>query len=177
MTKGVSILLVVLLLLNVMGYYGVFVGLKYQHSLEITEKLDSEHYTRSETITFRIPLAVPYYGDTGYERINGEIEHGGEFYRLVKQKLEKDTLYIVCIKDAKGRHIQKALKDYVKTFADQSTERSGAKTLPAFIKDYVPSSFSLFASAAGWSAVLGCGQVDDALSNPFITSATPPPEG
>ena len=35
----------------------------------------------------------------GYERVNGEFEHNGEFFKLVKQKLENDTLNIVCIKD------------------------------------------------------------------------------
>lgn len=177
MKKVVSILLVVLLLLNVMGYYGFFLGLKYQHSQQITQRLDSENYNQSETVTFRIPLAVPYYGDTGYQRVNGEVEHRGEFYRLVKQKLQKDTLYIVCIKDVRGKHIQKALKDYVKTFADQSAEKSGAKSLPSFIKDYMPTSFTLFASAGGWSAVLHRAEVVDTLVSPYSTSIKPPPEG
>lgn len=176
MMKVVSILLVVLLLLNVMGYYGFFLGLKYQHAQELTQRLDSENYSKSETVTFRIPLVVPYYGDTGYQRVNGEIEHHGEFYRLVKQKLQKDTLYIVCIKDVRGKHIQKALKDYVKTFADQSAEKSGTKNLPIFIKDYVPASFSLFASAHGWSLVLYYHEVNGFLSNPFSGSLTPPPK-
>lgn len=176
MKKVFSILLVVLLLLNVMGYYGFFLGLKYQHAQQITQRLDSENYSQAETVTFTIPLAVPYYGSTGYQRVNGEVEHRGEFYRLVKQKLQKDTLYIVCIKDVRSKHIQKALKDYVRTFADQSAEKSGAKNLPSFIKDYMPTSFAIFPSAGGWSAVLHRCEMVGMLAGPFSASATPPPE-
>src|SRR5687767_15064229 len=114
MKKLTSYVLVLILLLNVMGYYGIFIGLKYSHSTSINQKLDDLQYNESHTVTLKVPLTIPYYGDTEYQRVSGEIEHGGEVYRLVKQKYEKDTLYIVCIRDVQGKRIKQALADYVK---------------------------------------------------------------
>ncbi len=177
MKKAVSVFLVVLLLLNVMGYYGFFLGLKYKNSLQVTERLNADDYTESETITIKVPLAIPYFGDTEFERVDGEIEHNGEFYRLVKQKLEKDTLHIVCMKDIKSKHIQEALTEYVKTFADQSADRSHTKTIQSFIKDYVSTSFNLESSSAGWKLKIAYPQGGHSFSNPYFTILSPPPKG
>lgn len=177
MNKVVSICLVSLLLLNVMGYYGVFLGVKYQNTQEFIQRLDAELYQESETMTIKIPLSIPYYAETEYERLDGEIEHEGEFYRLVKQKFEKDTLHIVCIKDVKRKHIQKALKDYVKTFADHSADRPHGKTIPSFIKEYFSASFHLDASATGWSLMLYQAVAEEISQEPYLSSPSPPPEG
>lgn len=175
MKKVISIFLVSLLLLNVMGYYGIFLGLRYRNSLQLTQRFNADNYRESETITIKIPLAIPYYGDTEFERVDGDIAHNGEFYRLIKQKYEKDTLYIVCYRDLKRKHIQKALKQYVKTFTDQSAGRSHVKTIQTFIKDYVSSSFSLRSSTTGWSLKLTYCSLEQAVSEPSFTSPSPPP--
>ena len=176
MKKVASLFLVLLLLLNVLGYYAIFLGLKYSNSRQVTQRLDTNNYSASETITLKIPLTIPYYGDTDFERVDGEIEHKGEFYRLVKQKLEKDTLHIVCIRDVKSKHIQQALEEYVKTFADQSADRSTTKTSYSFIKDYVQACFQLEDSALGWSLMLHFHDVEKSFSTPGIPSPTPPPK-
>jgi hypothetical protein len=72
----------------------------------------------SETVTLKVPVAIPYLQNTDFERVNGEFEHNGEFFRLVKQRFASDTLYIVCIKDTRSKHIKQALAEYVKTFSD-----------------------------------------------------------
>jgi hypothetical protein len=176
MKKIVSTCLVVLLLLNVMGYYVVFMGMKYKNSVQIAERLDTNNYREAETITIKFPLSIPYFGDTGFERVSGEIEHQGEYFQLVKQKLEKDTLYIVCIKDVKRKHIQKALTAYVKTFSGKAAESTNAKTIPNFIKDYVSTSFNLGAFATGWSATVVYYFVPVSFSNPYSTNTAPPPK-
>lgn len=176
MKKVVSIFLVVLLLLNVMGYYGLFLGLKYKNTLQVTQRLNADNYHESETITIKIPLTVPYYGDTDFQRVDGEIEYEGQFYRLVKQKLAKDTLHIVCIRDTRAESIHEALTDYVKTFADQSADRSNTKTIQSLIKDYVPASFSLDPSSTGWTSTLHYACLKDFSSDPYIAFSSPPPE-
>ncbi len=64
----------------------------------------------------------------------------GEFYRLVKQKYQNDTLFMVCIKDHASKRIEQAVTDYVKTFTDKpiDTKHSG-KVNTNFIKDFLPS--------------------------------------
>ena len=176
MKKIASIFLVVLLLLNVMGYYGLFMGLKYKNTQQVTQRIDADNYHESETVTIKIPLSIPYYGNTEFERTDGEIEYEGQFYRLVKQKLERDTLYVVCIKDETAKHIQEAMTEFVKTFADQPSDRSNTKTIQSFIKDYMPATFSLHAAASGWNILLQFRKIDDSISNPYIPFATPPPK-
>lgn len=175
MKKFTSYVLVLILLLNVMGYYGVFIGLKYSHTTSINRKLDNSDYNESQTVTIKVPLTIPYYGDTEYQRVSGEIEHGGEIYRLVKQKYEKDTLYIVCIKDVQGKRIKQALADYVKNFSDHSNEQS-VKTVPSFIKDYLTTDFSFSSASTGWNRNIPFGLTEQKVKNIPLTSISPPPE-
>ena len=64
----------------------------------------------------------------------------GEFYRLVKQKYQNDTLFIVCIKDQASKRIQQAVTDYAKTFTDKPIDtKHNGKANFNFVKDYLPS--------------------------------------
>jgi hypothetical protein len=149
MKKVISYLLALLLLLNVLGYYGLFLGLKYQHAESFTQRLDEERYRHSEIVTLKVPVAIPYLQNTDFERVNGEFEYKGEFFRLVKQRFASDTLYVVCIKDIRSKHIKQALAEYVKTFSDHPVT-STSDTLPSFIKDYISHTFSIGHTTDGW---------------------------
>jgi len=135
MRKLLSIVLSLLLLMNVLGYYGVFMGLHYKNSQDLMQRFDANDYGEQETVTLKVPLALPYAADeTQFERVDGELEHQGEFYRLVKQRLYQDTLYMVCYKDSQSKRIKQALADYVKTFTDKPADaKSSGKTLQTFI--------------------------------------------
>lgn len=59
---------------------------------------------------------MPYpVSDGSYERVHGDFEYGGEYYKLVKQKLVNDTLFIVCVKDKETKHIEETLSDYAQS--------------------------------------------------------------
>lgn len=176
MKNIISICLVTLLLLNVMGYYGVFLGMRYRNTQEFIQRLDAETYNTSETLTLKIPVSIPYYGETEFVRVDGEIEHEGQFYRLVKQKYERDTLHIVCIRDVKRQHIQNALKDYVETFASHTSDPQQGNKMPTFIKDYVSVTFNLCASAGGWCLVLSRPGAEEFNDDPYSPSPAPPPK-
>jgi hypothetical protein len=175
MKKFTSYVLVLLLLLNVMGYYGVFIGLKYSQTAEINQRLDNAAYDESQTITIKVPLSIAYYSDTEYERVTGEIEHNGEVYRLVKQKYEKDTLYIVCIKDLESKRIKQALADYVKNFTEHSSDNA-VKSVPSFIKDFINTEFSMSPSENGWTLDIPFGLTEQKVKNFALDFNSPPPE-
>lgn len=138
MRKFSSIALAFLILLNVLGYYGIFVGLGYKNTRELTRQLDNDRYDESNTVLIKVPIAVPYAGNSDYERVDGDFTHGGQVYRLVKQKLSNDTLFVVCIKDERGTAINRAFADYVKTFSDKSPDsKSNQRDQFSFIKEYV----------------------------------------
>ena len=178
MRKLTSIVLIILLLFNVLGYYGLFMGLRYQNSQYQLQRLDSEHYTETETVTIKIPLAIPYASDDkDFERVDGEFEHNGEFYRLVKQRLQHDTLFLVCLKDQGSKRIHKALADYVKTFTDKPVDsKQGAKGIPSLIKEYLCSACSIKHSSAGWALEVYSTSIPESFINSFCPSIIHPPE-
>lgn len=153
MKKLVTSILIGLILLNTVGFYGIFLGLKVKYAIDANDILDRDLASSEEMMTIKVPLTVPYAADQiDYERVSGDFEFQNEVYRLYKQKLSKDTLYIVCFKDVNSKKINQALSDYVKTFADkpQSTKPSAAKEAPLFIKDYLQTGISIESEHSGW---------------------------
>lgn len=124
MKRLFSLVLIVILLLNTMGYYAVFIGMQYQLDLAAIEKLDANHYDVSQSVMIKLPISVPYMSDSeDFERVDGIIEHQGEHYRLVKQRYAKDTLTIVCIRDTERKKINDDISDYVKGFTDKEANQ------------------------------------------------------
>lgn len=178
MKRLTTILLVGLLLLNVLGYYGVFVSLQYQNQREQIQRFDAAQYDESETFTIKVPISIPYaINQTEFERVDGEFEHQGQFYRMVKQRLSHDTLHIVCIKDQQGMRLAKALKDYVKSFTGKPSHgKSNSKITLSFFKDYIASSNENRQHCAGWSAMITWPSRRDHLVPTFCASIVHPPE-
>lgn len=142
MKRVLSIVLVVVFLFNVIGYYGIYVAMLSQARTALNEKIDSDQYKDDQTVTIKIPLTLPYPGQQDeYQRVEGDFEHQGEFYKLVKQKYLNDTLYVVCIKNIEEKKAFKVFSDLVKLSTDQSsspTNSQNAKTIVNIIKDYNP---------------------------------------
>jgi len=136
-----------------MGYYGVFLGLHLKNAIAMSKALDSDLYDKSNTITLKIAVSIPYMPDQAdFDRVEGKFEHNGELYRMVKQRYAKDTLTVVCVKDTEHKRIDLALSDYVKTFTDKATDtKPTSKTTISFIKDYLPNSFEIDSATEGWT--------------------------
>src|SRR6185369_12790657 len=152
MKRAATLSLLILFLLNAVGLYGILLGLQFKFASEANLALDEDNYSTSEAITFRIPMTLTYsVEDQDFHRVSGEFENQGEVYRLVKQKLSKDTLYIVCVKDTKSQKINHALADYVKTFTDRpfNAKQQGAKLNYSIIKDYLNSGISIESDTSG----------------------------
>lgn len=177
MKRFLAITMLFLFLLNVLGYYGVLVGLRIKNVHELVQKIDNNAFQSSETITFKVPVAVPYYTDSrDFERVDGEFEHNGEVYRMVKQRLHQDTLSIVCLKDAESRKINSALADYVKTFTDkQENSKQGVKALQ-LIKDYISFTITIDHNSAGWESLPAYSIKPQNLIPSFCSTIVHPPE-
>jgi hypothetical protein len=131
--------------------------LQFKFASETNKELDEDQYSTSDAITIRVPLVLPYSIDEqDYQRVTGEFEHQGEIYRLVKQKLHRDTLYIVCIKDVKSKKINQALADYVKTFADRpfNAKQHGTKLVYSIIKDFLNTGIKIENDTDGWGVCM-----------------------
>jgi hypothetical protein len=178
MRKILSIVLSLLLLMNVLGYYGVFMGLHYKNSQDLMQRFDANDYGEQETVTIKVPLALPYASsDDQFERVDGELEHNGEFYRLVKQRLHEDTLYIVCYKDNQSKRIKQALADYVKTFTDKPVDaKSSGKVIQNFIKDYISSVIKIESVTGGWENSLSFFAVEHTYHHSVVSLVKHPPK-
>ena len=142
MKRVLSIVLIVLFLFNVIGYYGIYVAMLNQARTALDEKIDNEQYKDDQTVTIKVPLTLPYpMQQDEYQRVEGDFEHQGEFYKLVKQKYSNDTLYVVCIKNTEEKKAFNVLSDFVKLSTDQASSTShnqNSKTIVSIIKDYNP---------------------------------------
>jgi hypothetical protein len=138
--KKITILaLLALLLLNVAGYYGILIMAKLQNQQALHSLFDADQLDEHEVDVIKIPLTLAYpVQDNGYQRVDGIFEYKGEFLRLIKQRIYKDTLFIVVAKDHQEKKIREALTDYVKTFTDMPTDSNGGTRIKFdFIKYYI----------------------------------------
>jgi hypothetical protein len=155
--RAITFSVLILFLLNAVGLYGVLIGLQFRFASEANKEIDEDRYSSSEAITLQVPLSIPYGPDElDYHRVTGEFEHEGDVYRLVKQKLHRDTLYIVCIKDSRSKKINQALADYVKTFTDRpiNAKQQNAKVIYSIIKDFLNTGIEIENDAVGWRECL-----------------------
>lgn len=161
-----------------MGYYGVFIGMEYTHDVRMTEMLDAGDYGNSEEVTIKLPISVPYMPDNAdFVRVDGKFQHGGEVYRMVKQKYERDTLTVICVKDNEGKKIQNALTSYLKTFTEKPADHpSSAKLIGSFSKDFIHTSVVLTTSSLGWQNELILNDSPAELTDTFVFSIIQPPE-
>ncbi len=175
--KPLTLILLALFLLNVLGYYGVFVGLQVKSGQTMRDRFDAENYLAEQEVTIKVPITIPYASDSrGYERVDGEFEHKGQVYRLVKQKLQSDTLFIVCIKDNQAAKINQALADYVKTFTDKPVNSKRGNTFSfQFSKDFLSNTTEIKSSASGWNALFSFVGVTDTYLFISQDCTSPPP--
>ena len=178
MKRTLTLFLLLLFLLNVLGYYGVFVGIQMNFEKELRSQFDQENFSSDQEVTLQIPISVPYAADAQeFTRVDGEFEYQGEMYRLVKQRYASDTLYIVCIKDVASKEIKQALTDYVKSFSDNpSSEKNTTKSLQTFSKDYIPTATALQSFTSGWVAGIISGERITTYQSLVKQLNSPPPQ-
>jgi hypothetical protein len=176
--KVAAILMLLVFLFNVGGYYFVFYGIAQHSKKKLVHRFDNETYSAEETITLAISITMPYPIFTDdYQRVNGEFEHNGEHYKLIKQKLDGDSLYIVCYKDRTTKRILDAFSDFAKFSNDLplSSENSLA-FMGKVIKDYEPVQKAEPIGYAGWSHSIELSQPVFRLLDREYVVFSPPPE-
>lgn len=100
---------------------------------------------RSDLVTFRIPLSLPYQANwSDYQRIDGEVSIGSHNYRYIKQRVKNDTLYLVCVNAKEKDHIAGNARAYTDKLNDLNTD-SAKKQLHKQVKvdDFFTNTFHL----------------------------------
>lgn len=145
----------------------------------MTERIESDLNERgAQLVTIKIPLTVPYVTESNdFERVNGTFTYEGQVYRMVKQKVTPEAVYIVCFNDVTGTRIADAFTDFVKTFADnQADSKSGAKLSFNFIKEYVVRDLTLEHPSFGWQREVAKETTYAVFIDSFNSSIIHPPE-
>jgi hypothetical protein len=176
--KLFSSIFVILILLNVMGYYGIFLGMQYKNAQELIQQFDANTYNHNQAETLKIPFKSPDTFDSEtFERIDGDFERDGEVYRIIKQRQFRDTFHIVYIKDKTGTDLNKALADYVKTFSDESSDDgNNTSVVPSFIKEYFSKTLSMQPLSPGWEQSVRQESHSNIFIEAFTASIIHPPE-
>lgn len=174
----ISGLLVVLVLLNTMGYYFIIAGFELKNDVRASRALDDDSYDASKAVTLRIPIALPYqYDNADFMRVEGKFVHKGESYRLIKQKYANDTLTVVCIKDETDRHIQEALADVAETYADNASgSQTPFKADNVFIKEYISAVRTLISCTIGWVMDIPSRPIMESHEDVYLPQTPRPPE-
>jgi hypothetical protein len=153
-------------------------GLRHRAGLKLTQRLDNGKYTNDETVELKIPIAIPYsINQNGFERVDGRFEHRGTFYKLVKRKLQNDTIYIVCIIDHEEKNLMTTMTEYGKMTNDlPASSKKTFNFLSKLQKDFNSSFNEQVQHTIGWTMELNHLEKAFPTLPAVISIISPPPE-
>jgi hypothetical protein len=168
----------IIFLFNVGGYYLVFWGLRSQAKSELLHRLDADEYASEDIEILTIPISLPYpIHQNGYERAYGEFEHNGSYFNLVKQKIENDTLFIVCIKNHQEKKLVNELTQYANLM--NNVPASTKHTIELFgklFKDYTSIGSLCISCNEGWERNIYFSEITLVLQTKKYPVLSPPPK-
>lgn len=88
-----------LFLFNIAGYKLFFFYAQRHADQRFESTLAQGLYDSSQLVRLAIPLNMPYYSQTSFERVKGEVEVNGRVYKFVSRKIECDSLILLCLPD------------------------------------------------------------------------------
>lgn len=141
-------------------------------------RLDANQYSPDELVELSIPLSLPYPGQQReFERVNGKFEHNGIHYKLVKQRHENDTLYVICIKDHHQKKLVKSMSEYAKLTNDlPSSSKKSTDLSLKFLKDFESNDVEKIFHVAGWSVKIHFAEQNSLFTTETVRIPSPPPE-
>lgn len=143
-----------LLMLNALGYYPVYLAMQWKAQTEMKARLDAHVFEEDELFTIKIPIRLPYWTETRHapERIDGQIEFNGDFYKLYKQEVIADTLVVLAVKDHTEKALFSALTEWVKITVTglPGTSEKAAGQVSHLIKDYFASQHRTYLYLYEW---------------------------
>jgi hypothetical protein len=141
-------------------------------------RLDADAYSSEEVVILSIPVSLPYpIHDAGYERATGEVEYNGEFYHLVKQKIENDTVFMVCVKDKQQKQLQQAMNEYTNLANNlPATTKHTMDLLGKLFKDFTATGFTHASFTLALKYDILFAEYEFSFIAPALPVDSPPPE-
>ena len=152
MKKTVSVLLLLVFVFNLGGYYFLFWVLKAKTNQELSIQLDEGDFDQSETIEIKIPITLPYpLQSNGFERQTGQFVYKQEHYQLVKQKYENDTLTVVCVRDIQTKRLTRAMDFFGEASTQQPLSDGSVNISMKIFQEYISDVSTFLEETTGWS--------------------------
>ena len=128
MRKLSAILLLLIFLFNLVGYRFVFNYEQQKADVQLEASLDKAQYNDADLIAITIPLSMPYQTvQSGFERVNGEINISGKIYKYVKRKIVDGEMVLMCLPDQNKMRIEVGKNDFFKNTADIAQNNTSKK--------------------------------------------------
>lgn len=165
-------------LFQVGGYYLVFWAMEHRHNTELLQRLDADDYSSNEAIVISVPLHLPYpVSSDGFQRVNGDLEKNGQSYKLVKQKWQNDTLFIVLIKDKVNTRLSAIFDDITKFSHNLPVSNKKALNfLTKLYKDFKSTEFRMLYKSRMMYERTYFAEASPKLLSTAHVADTPPPE-
>lgn len=113
MRKYTSIVLLLILLFNMVGYRAWFYYAEMEADIAMQARLDKNQYDENKLVSLTIPLDNPYQLEQkSFERVSGEISFQGKIFKYVKRRVYDGKLVVLCIPDDHRMMLSNAKSGY-----------------------------------------------------------------
>ncbi|HXB43261.1 MAG TPA: hypothetical protein VNV85_04360 [Puia sp.] len=179
-----SILLLIVLLFNFVGYRLFSSYLEDKANDRLEAKLDKNDYDDLQLISLKIPVTqLSYYNNSSqFERIDGQIEVSGVQYKYVKRRIYNDSVELLCIPNQTAMSLRSAKDEFFRLVNDlQQTGQSKKSDSHSSFKNFSVDNYTLNESliiSNNSSAISGQRRFNFsiAIASCYLPTAEQPPE-
>ena len=144
MRKSASIILLLILLFNMIGYRAWFYYAEKKADSAMEARIDKDQYDENDLVTLQIPLYSPYQLEQKtFERTNGEVNINGKTFKYVKRMVSDGNLILLCLADNHKTVLKNAKSEFGNGVNDLAGGGKGSNRIQKsfsgndYIKQYV----------------------------------------
>lgn len=158
--------------------------MEQQQSNQLELQLDNKQYDETTLIEIRIPVSLPYQTNwKEFERVDGEVEFNGMYYKFVERKLENGEIIYKCIPNEGKALLVNARENFFKLVNDLQTQQSSNKksessnhSYKSFSFDYCQKLFQFKLNGLDADAINYLTHKAEAIRSAFIIFPEQPPQ-
>ena len=133
------------ILFNAGGYDLFFQYMIYRSDVKVFDKINNNHYRRSDLVEVKIPVNMPTQQDwDGYQAISGQVEVKGTRYDYAEIKITHNMLYLRVVPNTDLTKLVKANVLYGKLVNDLPTSNTKHSNNPLTKKSLSESEYLTF---------------------------------
>jgi len=141
--------MLVLLVYNFLGYYIVFYFQHREVKEDFAEYINQGQYTDADLKLFKVPINIYAQATSSdFSRVEGDFEHNGKFYEIIKQQILNDTIYTYCLNNEKEEQLLARLYDHIQNqgLDTKSSKSKNDNPFKNLLKEYLQKNNTNFAS-------------------------------